>query len=445
MSDQQDLNAQRDQLSAAKRALLEKRLRGERVMPDSRPLHVAQNLSSATGPADLRAEVTLDAAIYPADRSVRAGLPGQILLTGATGFLGAFLLRELLEQTTAMIFCLVRCRDLEQGRARIEQVLQSYGLQHLDWRDRVMPLPGDLAQPLLGLSEQQFGELAQRVEAIYHCGAMVNNVAPYATLKPSNVDGTHEVLRLACQTTAKPLHLISTLSVFPRSQTLLAEDDTPELEVGVTNGYTESKWVAEQLALAARSRGLPVTVYRPGSIAGDSQTGALSPKEFMFSMIKGCIQLGAIPDLPVLVDMTPIDYVSKVIVYLSLQPASRDKVFHPVNPELCTMGELGDMLRSYGYTLATVPYAEWRARLLAAVAQSDTNALFPFVSLFLPAEIAEQLSRPRSLTIDCRNTTAALSGTSIVYPPLDAELLKKYIDYLVRTDFLTPPDDARVA
>src|SRR5262249_19684535 len=123
--------------------------------------------------------------------------PSDVLLTGATGFLGAFLLAELLRDGRATVHCLVRAPDRSIARARIERHLASYGLWDEAMRDRIAPLPGDLGRPALGLSPNQFGELAERVEVVYHNGARLNFVQPYASLRDVNVGGTAEVLRLA--------------------------------------------------------------------------------------------------------------------------------------------------------------------------------------------------------------------------------------------------------
>ncbi|MDQ5853769.1 MAG: SDR family oxidoreductase, partial [Chloroflexota bacterium] len=165
---------------------------------------------------ELSPEAVLDPAIRP------EGLPGQyptepahIFLTGATGFLGAFLLHELLQQTKATIYCLVRCANVEEGRQRIDRNLAAYvpGSDH--HRSRIIPVARDLSQPLLGLLPEQFETLATQIDTIYHNGAMVNWIYSYSRLKSANVVGTQEILRLASRGTVKPVHVVSSLSVFP--------------------------------------------------------------------------------------------------------------------------------------------------------------------------------------------------------------------------------------
>ena len=100
----------------------------------------------------------------------------------------------------------------------MQGALQATGLWQSNYSSRITALKGDLAQPLLRLSSEQFGELTEIVEVIYHNGAQVNTLYPYSELKAANVSGTKQILRLASHGRIKPLHYISTLSVFSRTE-----------------------------------------------------------------------------------------------------------------------------------------------------------------------------------------------------------------------------------
>src|SRR5690606_27734995 len=120
--------------------------------------------------------------------------PRHIFLTGATGFLGGRLLQELLTHTDAAITCLLR----DPSRLAVKD-------------SRITTICGDIEQPHFGLSENDWQELAVRIDTVYHCAARVNVVQPYEVLRPANVNGTREVLRLALTGRRKKLHLASTL------------------------------------------------------------------------------------------------------------------------------------------------------------------------------------------------------------------------------------------
>ncbi len=206
---------------------------------------------------DLQAEAVLDLDICP---EVWPGKlvtePSRLLLSGATGFLGSFLLAELLAQTAAEIYCLVRAGSVQEGQDKLQRELEATGLWQSRYQGRITPIPGDLTRPYLGLSRQIFEDLA-----------------PYQELKAANVLGTREIVRLAAHGRIKPLHYVSTLGVFSQKESaqkkpVREHESIDEHAEHLLGGYAQSKWVAEKLVTLARSRGLPVAIYRPGRITG---------------------------------------------------------------------------------------------------------------------------------------------------------------------------------
>ena len=134
-------------------------------------------------------------------------------MTGATGFVGAFLLHDLLKMTSAEIHCLLRAEDVEKGLLRLKRNLNTYLLWDDSFAARIRPILGDLGESQLGLTDESFEKLANEIDVIYHNGAMVNFVYPYHAHKASNVLGTQEILRLASKKRLKPVHFVSTLSI----------------------------------------------------------------------------------------------------------------------------------------------------------------------------------------------------------------------------------------
>jgi amino acid adenylation domain-containing protein/thioester reductase-like protein len=372
---------------------------------------------------------------------------GSSFLTGATGFVGVNLLSQLLEQTSGSIYCLVRAANPTAGQKRLQEELRSHQLWQETFASRIVPVVGDLSKPLLGLEERQFDELANRVETIYHCGALVNFVYPYSALKTTNVLGTQEVLRLAFKNPIKPVHHISTLSVFDSPSYFdgrtIEEQDSPQDSRGLFSGYAQSKWVAEQLVVAARERGLPVYIYRMAEISGHSRTGVWNLEGYIPKLIKGCLQLGAWPDLDMVFNLTPVDYAAQAIVYLSQKPSSQAKVFHILNPQLVHWHEIFSWFQSFGYPSEWIPYEQWRARLVGAFRQSQDNALFPLSHFFRdavtadpPLSIQELYVRSRAPAYSCQNSLSELAGSSILCPQVDAKLFRTYCSHFSREGFL---------
>ncbi|MBW4660754.1 MAG: amino acid adenylation domain-containing protein [Drouetiella hepatica Uher 2000/2452] len=396
--------------------------------------------------AFLNAEAILDSTIHPRTKPIQTRVaPSRIFLTGATGFLGAFLLHELLQQTQAELYCLVRATSIESAQTKLQTCLESYRLWQERFKPRIIPVLGDLSQPLLGLSESQFQTLAEQVDVIYHSGAWVHHASPYSLLKATNVLGTQEVLRLACQHKVKPVHFMSATSVFSPT---LSSSQAPEIQVIREadriadripwGGYNQSKWVAERLVAMGSDRGIPISIYRLGRLSGHSQTGVFNQNDLLYRLIIGCVQLGSAPEDQTMLDMIPIDYASQAIVHLSRQSTSQGKAFHLVHPHPVDSAILLESLRSIGYAIHPLPYDQWRTKLLQIAETNPDHALYPLVSLF-PAR-SETQPTEAVLTFDCQNTLDGLVGSAIACPPLDQSLLHKYFSHLIQTGFLaTPP------
>ena len=334
---------------------------------------------------------------------------------------------------------------------KIKRNLEVYLLWNEELNSRIIPVVGDLAQPLLGLSEQQFSSLASVIDVIYHNGAFVNLIYPYAALRAANVLGTQELLRLASFIKVKPVHFISTLDVFQSSRysemNVITEQDELAHCEGLSDGYAQSKWVAEKLVMAARERGFPVCIYRLGMITGHSQTGVSKTDDLMCRMIKGFIQLGSAPNLDLMLNLTPVDYVSSAIVHLSRQKESLGKAFHLVNPHPLHLSKLVNEIQALGYPIQQIAYDKWQADLLN-VDISQENALSPLLSMFTEKISEKQLtyietSSLVSQAFDCQNTFDGLAGTSIHCPELDARLLSTYFSYFIHSGFLNTPQSYR--
>ena len=394
---------------------------------------------------NLKAEAVLDPTIHPKNITYNPDIsPSAIFLTGATGFLGSFLLYELLHQTQADIYCLVRSETIDLGKKKILSSLKSYLLWDESFERRIIPAIGDLSKSLLGLSKTLFQQLAERLDVIYHNGALVNSTYPYSALKAPNVLGTQEVLRLASLAKVKPVHFISTIGVVgdgnSRVQIIQEGHSLDNFKIP-SSGYAQSKWVAEKLVAIAWERGLPVSIYRPGNISGHSKTGTCNTSDITYRMIEGCIQLGSVSDRDIQLDLCPVDYVSQGIVHLSRQKEFLGKTFHLVNPQPLPLSEMVNYMRSLGYPLEKVSDAQWRSQLFKA-ANSPDNALYPLLSIFSEEEVSDRDSQSQDSSIqqfDCQNTLAGLAGTSIVCPPVDTKLLDTYFSYLIQTGFLNPP------
>ncbi|WP_170181612.1 thioester reductase domain-containing protein [Haloactinospora alba] len=286
--------------------------------------------------------------------------PGNILLTGSTGYLGGYIMAELLQDTDAVLYCLVRGRSEGEARDRLAASLENRGVAPVP-HERLRVVPGNMAKPNFGLSESEYDSLAESVDAIYHCGAWVNLIVGYPFLKGSNVDGTFEVLKFATHRRSIPLHHISTLGVMMRNYGegtgVVTEDPTPPLPLNI--GYYESKWVSERLVSQAQARGLPATVYRPGAILGDSANRLLSPSDWLMQITLASLRVGATPEHEFMLPVSCADFTARCITDISRTDGSRGGTFHTTHPEPMPLDTYFEKIRSCRPHLRSVPFARW--------------------------------------------------------------------------------------
>ena len=263
--------------------------------------------------------------------------PLTVFLTGATGFLGMFVLAHLLDtSTTTRVVCLVRGKDEADGLQRLQKVGEGYGVWRAEWvtSHRVSVVLGDLSSEHLGLSPAQFDDLGASVDVVIHNGALVHWLYPYSVLKAPNVISTAWTLRLAAQHHSKRFCFVSSTSVLDTAhyQRLSDEvvqsrgaggvsevDDLDGAAKGLTSGYGQSKFVSEKLVFEARRRGLAASVVRPGYILGHSRSGVCNTSDFIWRLCKGCAQLSSIPSMQNVINACPVDYVARVVVAGALE------------------------------------------------------------------------------------------------------------------------------
>ncbi|WP_447008173.1 non-ribosomal peptide synthetase [Saccharothrix isguenensis] len=377
-------------------------------------------------------EMELDA-IPPDDiapnHPVRTGPAERVLLTGATGFLGAHLLGELLTRTDAEVHCLVRAETPAVAAARIRANLRR---AHLDVPEeqlaRVVPVIGDMSQPRLGLTEAAFDGLAESMDAIYHNGAVMNFVLTYQWMMPPHVGSTVDVLRLATRYATKPLHLMSTLGVFlgaSYDRQRITEGDRPEDPTGLDTGYHTTKWVADMMGVLARDRGVPVSIHRIAAIVGDVRTGTAKTESYLSRQIATCAHAGAVPRTSDVIDMLPVDRLAGAIAGISTRPSMRARDFHYYRADGFSYADLGGVLTAKGYPTRLLEYPDWRSLML----ESPDSAFGPLAFGLTTTHRAHPV-------FDCSATWDAAAACGVEFPPADAEMIARHVDFLAAAGVL---------
>ncbi len=368
--------------------------------------------------------------------------PRHILLTGATSFLGQHLLCELLAHTQATIFCLVRGDNQAHTKQRLLKALkQNKLLLPSADLDRIQVVKGNLDDPLLGLTTSDYEKLGKQVDAIYHNAAEVNHLYSYEQLKSANVESTLELLRLSLTHKKKQFHFMSTLSAVNDidKQGMLLEADSqptaPNIE-RLTNGYAQTKWVSECLLTQAKKLDLDVTIYRPSWVAGRTDTGDYPPeKNHLFSLLKGCLQLGTAPNWECDVNLFPVDTLSEYIVGISLNKKLRNHVYNMVNAVPVSWPDIIRTLQALGSPIQLISPETWREKMLPKVTKG--NALYPLLPLYLTQHTKLDTAPPISVPdVHYVNFQHAVTTLSIPVPAINKPLLTRYLTYLIETKFI---------
>ncbi|KAF2235580.1 L-aminoadipate-semialdehyde dehydrogenase large subunit [Viridothelium virens] len=385
-------------------------------------------------------------------------------VTGATGFLGSYILHELLGRNKMLrVIALVRCKDPTTGLARIEAATKAYGLWTEGWRQRLQVVPGDLSRPKLGLTADDWEQVCDKANVVIHNGAQVNWMLPYSRLRSANVLSTMACIMLCTSGRPKRLTFVSSTSTLDTnhyiqlSRTLIAAgkngvpetDDLEGSRKGLGTGYGQSKWASEHIVRAAGSRGLIGSIVRPGYITGDPQSGISITDDFLVRLWKACLQVRGRPDIGSGINQVSVTQVSRIVVASAMHPPVEPLgVVHVTSRPRLTMNEWLGALETYGYPIPQVSYSEWCTRLRAYVAEPTHKEdlallpLFHFVVGDLPSDsIAPELDDVNAQAVLRSYSTA--SGNE--QPQSNAtfagrtDAVAMYLSYLVAASFLPPP------
>ncbi|SOV04481.1 probable LYS2 - L-aminoadipate-semialdehyde dehydrogenase, large subunit [Ustilago sp. UG-2017a] len=422
-------------------------------------------------------------------RSASEG-PRTVLVTGVTGFLGAFILYDLLTKRSssiAKVYAHVRAKDEATALQRLREGCKGRGIWDDKWvsEGKLEVVLGDLAAPQrLGMSEQVYAKLADEVDDILHNGALVHWVYPYSKLRAANVGSTICAIKLCnAGKKAKTLTFVSSTSALDTDHYVRLSDsivhgqdpaqtgssaqlhgvpETDDIEAnakGLTTGYGQSKWVAEKLIMIAASRGLKASIVRPGYVVGDSKTAVTNTDDFLWRLVKGSIQLGLIPDMHNSINMVPVDHVARIATLACLNnakeletinktPGTNAKVFHVTNHPSIRFNDMLGQLSRYGWKVEQTEYVHWRARLEEHILSSgsgsvEDNALFPLLHFVLD----DLPTSTKSPELDDRHTQAILDAASEgqaqnTVMGVGRSLVGLYLAWLLAVGFLPPPSSS---
>lgn len=350
-----------------------------------------------------------------------------LFLTGFPGFLGSALVERLLARAEAetTVTCLVQPKFREAAAARVAALEAAQP----DGQGRIHLVEGDITRDDLGLGAPQLAELQATVEEVYHLAAVYDLGVSREVGMRVNVQGTRHVLRMAEGCAAlRRFQYVSTCYVSGRYEGVFTEDD---LVVGqrFNNYYEETKYLAEVEVQQARRQGLPVTIYRPGIVVGDSRTGATPKYDGPYSLIQWVLRWKHTAPMPIFgdphrykVNLVPSDYVLDAIAYLSARADSEGVVYQLADPQAPTVAEV----------LRLIEQSTQRRLFLVRFPLGLATAVMEFFPRFtewtgIEPQVLPYFSHPTRYT--CAHTLRDLDGSGISCPPL-ASYLSALVAYV---------------
>ncbi|GBG30972.1 L-2-aminoadipate reductase [Hondaea fermentalgiana] len=361
-----------------------------------------------------------------------------VLVTGVTGFLGSFILAELLRNDDIdVVYCVVRAATPKEGADRVIKTLKDRDMWNPEDRDRIQVFAGDASLHHMGLDDDDYAVLSTGVDVVVHCAAIVNLVYPYEGLRAANVIGTRNVIEFALHGKVKKLAYISTDGVFPDGMKDCKEDaDLDSFTEKLGNGYAQSKWVAEKLVRRAMDRGLPAIVFRPGNLGGVGSVW--NPSDLNFLVLTGCIEVGATPNVPGwCMEMTPVDFASQAIVKIIQDKESLGETFHVTNFGNCLEANAYfDALRNVGYGLESCSLESWRAKVLRS-SSPNTEKLR---NALLGGAADTEASLADLATFDNSNFAKYCKQYGMVIPKITTTLMHEYVEAWQKAGLVSEPE-----
>ena len=362
--------------------------------------------------------------------------PRNVLLSGVTGFLGAFLLSELLEQTNAHVCCMVRETSEARGMGRIIDNMRKYKLWKFEYASRIAVVISDLSQKHMGIAPDIYKSLCNAIDVVFMNAAAMNFNTAYEDHRIPNVEGTKEFIKFASTGIRKYLFTTSSLSVFLFPPELQVDElslsgrrvcteaeffDDPML---IEGGYGQSKWASERLVMQALDILPGGAIFRPARVSGRSCDGVGPTNDLFASILRGMQKLGSYPDMDFPFDLTPVDFCAKSMIEITLKICNStsdttEKVYHLFNKDTFPFNSLFN-----GMGLQPCSLSEWRQELRNA--SEDNKDLIPLTPFFM-SEFWDKA--PFWPVFDTSNTDNAISDEAkqLMKPSTDLfEVYKKF-------------------
>lgn len=373
-----------------------------------------------------------------------------ILLTGATGFYGAHVLKDLMEMTDSTIYCLNRGDSLEDVNKRLKARLEFYFKDGLAkyWDERIRVIWGDIVVKKLGLSHIEYTDLAQKIDAVINSAGDVRHYGNAEHFHNIHVTGTQNLLDFCFAESPTEMHHISTMAVrgMPTEKTIILESELDIKQDFSGNVYSKSKFDAEKIVLKARGQGLKASIYRVGTLVGRFDDGQFQPnieENELSNNLKAIIALGKIPQgviEEVTFELTPVDLCSQALLKIMKIDNLANNTYHLANPNFVPMGLIKETLDDLGYKIEAMENEKYYDYVYDRVENEDFNREITSIYTILRAKNDDEPTKPsHRMAYSTIFTEKALALTNFSWPEIGKTYLTKMLAYSQSINYLPKP------
>lgn len=375
---------------------------------------------------------------------------GNILLAGATGFLGIHILADYLDKDSGTAYCLVRGKDNNDSINRLRELLQFYFGDKYAETDRIEVICADLQKDKFGLQDSEYFALAQKVDFVINCAASVKHYGSYKYFYEVNVESVKRLIDFCKYANAKLIHT-STLSVSGNSfgdefDGYISGEEKhfyeSSLYIGqpLDNVYARSKFEAEKAVLDAMADGLNANIMRMGFLANRYSDGKFQKNyesNAFLQRIKGIIELGKVPDYLIknnlYSEFTPIDEAASAVMTIARHFSAKQTVFHINSTKVVYLGELLQMFNELGFELKIVDGPEFTKALRRTVDKYETEHIFE--TFINDIDENDQLCYESNIYIENDFTVQYLKLLGFEWSDIDITYIQKYVQYFKRIGY----------
>lgn len=376
---------------------------------------------------------------------------GNILLAGATGYLGIHILANFLDNDNGIAHCLVRGKDKADSLKRLKELLDFYfGNKYADMH-RIEVICADLQKDKFGLTDSEYRDLIEKVDTVINCAASVKHYGSYKYFYEANVETTKRLIAFCKDANAKLIHT-STLSVSGNTfgdafDGYISEtekhfyESSLYIDQPLDNVYGRSKFEAEKAVLDAMCEGLQANIMRMGNLTNrisDGQFQKNHESNAFLQRVKGVLELGLFPEYLIkdtnYAEFTPIDEAANAVMTIVRHFSTEQTVFHINSIKVVYFDKLVEIINRLGYDLKLVSGTEFTEALRQTAKQAGMEHIFE--TFINDMDENDQLNYDSNIRIENDFTVQYLKTLGFEWSDIGIEYLRKYVEYFKKIGYI---------